>query len=202
MVKMTVWSWLWVLASRTSSAVRPKAVRPPGGRDPAGRLAPLHHRAGEGHRRGGGLDRERFAGERRLVEQQVALAQEGVGRDQVARAHVDHVPGDEAGGGLHLPAPITQHASLDRQAAAEQCQRAPGPALLREGQHRVEHEQGGDDGGLAAAAEEQLQEDGELQHPRHGGPELPEQVHPPPAALLGRGVRAVARQSGRGLGGG
>ena len=47
-----------------------------------------------------------------------------------------------------------------------------GPIFLHEAEDGVQDEQDGDDDGLGVLSEDQFQQEGDFQHPRHGRPEL------------------------------
>jgi len=86
------------------------------------------------------VDWHRFAGQRRLVDTQVArLQQPYVRRQAVAGSQQYHIPGHQLGGIEVLLAAIAQHHRVRRQQMPNRLQRFFRLALLNEADHHVDH---------------------------------------------------------------
>lgn len=142
------------------------------GDDDSGALPGEHERRRIGHagavaERGVGrhgalalLGRNRFAGERGLLDQQPARAdQTEIGRNAVSGLDHDDVAGHEVGHRYRDPAPVAQRGGLRRHELADRAQRLLGLAFLDMADDRVDQHHRGDDARI----------DGVAQHGRSDG---------------------------------
>ena len=179
--------------------------------DGAGRAA-LHGRAEEAEvlelqraliaRVTGGLeflDRERFAGEARLRDEEVPARQNAdVGRYHVAGTELDHVAGDDAVQWFLERAACAQDGRRDPDHGPQLLGRRVGPRLLREAQPDAKDDHGAhDDGGAGIARRDgDAGEDGEEKNERVQA--RPREEPEAPVALVGgHDVRAVFRKAAR-----
>ena len=102
-----------------------------------GHLAQPRDRAGIGDVADLLVDRQRFAGERRLVDAEIVAADElDVGRDDAAERERDEVAGNELAGGDILPRAVAHDPRLQRQPLLEQRDGVVGLELLPEADAR------------------------------------------------------------------
>ena len=143
-----------------------------GGGDGAGRLALPGNRAGVQGLTPALLDRDRFAGERGLIDDERALVDRGIGGNDITHADVDHVARHQLARRDLLPLPIAQHAGVDRQSLAEQRQRLLRLPFLEETDDDIEDQQEADDGRIEIACRKPREHDGRFEHPGDRSPEL------------------------------
>lgn len=103
--------------------------------------------------------RNRLPGQRRLLDTQVrGLEKSHIGGDAIARPDRHDVAGHD-GVGLDVdPIPVTADPRVERQHAADTCQRAFGPTLLDESDDRVDHGDSEDHGEVDPFAEDRLED--------------------------------------------
>lgn len=139
----------------------------------------------------------------RVHQQPVRDEHRPVRRDAVPAFEGQHVADDHLGAVDLLPAPVAHHRDLHGQERPEACRRLPGPALLEEGEHRVEHDHQRDGCAELGDAGHERQR---RCHPQHQCEEV-HQLRDQPAhgRALDRwreGVGAVSSEAGgRGCGG-
>ena len=109
-----------------------------------------------------------------------------------AGAQVHDVARNQLGRRHAAPLRVAQHPRIDLQLTAQQRQRVARAALLQPRRERIEREQESDHQRLLITAEQKLQRNHRLQHPRHRPPQPGRELTPPRGRLLGDRVRAVA----------
>ncbi len=117
----------------------------------------------------------RLAGEGGLVYAQLAAEQFHIRRDDVAGAHADDVAGNQLPCGNDLPVCLAQHARADLQAFPQRFDDAGGAALLREAQHRIDHQQRAHHSEVRVFSEHGRQDHDHFEHPCRHAPELAEE---------------------------
>ena len=137
-------------------------------------LAPAHHRAGIGGGFGACFDRHRFAGQHRLVQQQVAGEDAQIGRHDAAERELHDVAGHQVGGRGVDPGIVAAHPHARHQALLEQFEGGVATDFLHHGEADVKQQQRADHRRFQPLTDRQLQNDGGFQHPRHRRPEMPE----------------------------
>ena len=135
-------------------------------------LALLDDRAGVGHVARLLADREGFAGEGRLVDEQVVAAEQlDVGRHDVADAQLDDVAGHEVPGRNREEPPAAQGDDLGAQVLFQGPQGVQGPVLLEEIQTGVDEQHHADDAEVLPFPDHGREDPGGLDHPGDGAPE-------------------------------
>ncbi len=157
-----------------------------GGIDEGVALAPAQHRAREEHRPTAERDRQGLPGQCRLVDLERGVVQQpGVGGDDVAEAHPDHVPGHEITRRHPGPLAAAQRPGRAGEPLLERVDGVGRLVLLGERHPPVHHQQHGDDDGVRPVADQQREGQRGLDHPRDRRPEVPgeNQQRVPPALL-------------------
>ena len=170
-------------------------------RDDARGFSAPHQRAGVGGFALRDLDSGGFAGERRLIHQQRAVAHPHVGGHDAALAQMNQVVGHQFLRADGVPLAVAPHAGLDVELLPQQRQRLLGFALLQKTEHRVHHQQPGDDARLDPFAQEKLDDDGRFQQPRDRRPEPAEELAQRMRLFLAHGVGAELGEPRAGFGG-
>jgi hypothetical protein len=141
-----------------------------GGDDFGHRLAPPDQRAGIGCKTGPRLDRHGFASEHRLVDQNGAVDQPNVSRNDGAERQLDHVALHQFGRWQRFPDAVAPRRCGQRQAGFQRVECRLGAALLEKSQADIEQQENCDGGGFKIFAEPQLQQDRRFEHPRNRCP--------------------------------
>ena len=159
-------------------------------------LALLDDGAGVGRIAGLLADRQRLAGERRLIDAEVvALQQLAVRRHDVADVEAHDVAGNE-GLRLHfLPGAVAQRARLHRQRTLQRIEGVRSLVLLPEAENGVEHQQRRDDDEIAPVPHDQRHQRRRLDHPGDRSPEKAEEDGELALLFLFEGVRAVLAEA-------
>lgn len=143
---------------------------------------------------GSSLDRHRFAGEHRLVEQHIPFDQLGVRRDHAPKREFDHIPLNETRGWKRGPGPTAADGGGHCQARLQGLEGLLRATFLDQPDDRIEQEQAGDDRCLGIFAKHQLQYDRGFEHPRHRSPEFFQGTPPRMERGVGHGVGAKLRE--------
>jgi len=146
---------------------------------------------------GGLLHGQRFAGQRRFLDPQVAYLQQAqIGRHLVARGQQHDIAGHQfAGIDLH-PLAVAQDRGAGRQQLANAVERRRRLAFLDETDHRVDQHGGEDHRGIDPVAEQGGDHRGERHDVEQDVVKLPQEAYQRPARLdAGQLVGAVALQS-------
>ena len=114
----------------------------------------------------------RLAGQRRLIDAQLAVEELHVRRDEVAAAHAHDVAGHQLARGDRLPALVAQHARRDLEPPAKRLHRFGRVLLLEKAQQRIDEQQRDRDPEVRHLVQQQRQDGDELEHPRRQPPEL------------------------------
>jgi hypothetical protein len=105
-----------------------------------------------------------------LIEQDGAVDQTHISRDDRTQRQFYDIAANQSGGGDRAPRPISPHRCNQRQPRLESVQRGLRPALLDKAERGVEDQQKGDDAGLDIFAKADLEENCRLEHPRYRRP--------------------------------
>ena len=183
-------------------AVRPKKVLLPVVVTTPGHAALLGDAAGIGGVARPLRDRQRFAGQRGLIDAEIfAVDEEEVGRDDLAAGDADHVAGDELGGVDRRPRPVAQHPRLGGEALLQRLERVGGLVVLPEADGGVVEEEPADHEEIGPVAAEERDQRGRLDHPGQRTPEIAGELVPAALGVGLDGVPAIARKPGCRLGG-
>lgn len=149
-------------------------------------------------------DRDGFAGQQRLVDQQrVRLEQQGIGRDAVAFRQNDEVAPHHLGGRNAHGAAVAHDGGRGRAHVAQCLERALRAAFLEQGHAEQEHHHRQQDDALARFAQQQVEQGGADEQDEHRlARRLGGDGFPAPSRTVREAVLAVARQPPRGLGAG
>ncbi len=173
----------------------------PGGIDHADHFTLLGNGTGIHHLAQLAADRQRLAGERRLIDAEVvARDQLEVGRKNVAQTHAHHIAGHELRGVDLRPLAVALDTALERKLLFQRIERAAGLELLPETDARVEQQQQRDDDEIRPVPHQRRQQRGHFDHPRNRPPEIAQQAHEQADMLLRQAVGAALRQTLRGFG--
>ena len=174
----------------------------PGRRDLAHRFAAPHECPCKGRGPRGRLNGQGFAGEHRLVEQEVTIEQPDVGRDHDAERQSHDIPGDQLGGRGCGPGAVSPHGRGERQPRFQVQPRAACSAFPpgKNPRTALKSNRPSNNCRLDVLAENHLQDDRGFEHPGDGCPELA-QCHPERAGgCVRHGVGAELCQPTPGLG--
>jgi len=160
-------------------------------RDDGGRFAAPHHRPGKHRLAGRPGELARFAGERRLVDAQLALEQAQVRGYEVAGAQPHHVLPDQLARRGGAPGAVAQHAARHLQAPAQRRHGGGSAAFLEEGEDRIDDEQRSRHREIDVFVQHQRQHDDRLDHPGREAPELERKLAQRVPGRLGDLVRAL-----------
>ena len=166
-----------------------------GGDDLGHRFAPSDERTGIGLEVRAGLDGHGLAREHGVVDQDLSGEGANIGGHDGTERQLDHVPLDQFGRYQRLPCTVAKRRGRQGQASLQRVQGRLCTALLEEAQGRVENQQKCHRRGLDILPERQLQDDGRLQHPRDGRPELLQGPSDRTLDHLHDGIRPVGREA-------
>ncbi len=145
------------------------------------------------------LDRDRLAGEHRLIDEERPFNDPQIGRDDLAERKLHDVVGNEVRRCHVLPGAVALHACPQREALLEQRQRGIGARFLEHAEPDVKEQQRRDRNRFEMFADHDLQRDRRFEHPRHRRPEMVhdplDRVHP----LLVNAVRTELGEGARGF---
>ena len=140
-------------------------------------------------------NRQRFAGQRRLIDLDlVALEQPCVGRDDITEAQADDVAGDQFPGRRRHPFAVADHPGLDRQRGLQSRDGVARLTLFPEPDHRIGDEQQQDDEEIGPMPHDARQDHCRLDHPRDWAPEITEEFQEEIGLLLLNFVGSILRQ--------
>jgi hypothetical protein len=166
------------------------------GIDHADHLALLGDRAGIHHLAHLAADRQRLAGQRRLIDAEiVAIEQLDVRGQDVAQAHAHDVARHQLRGVDLQPLPVAFDPAFERELFLEGIERAARLVFLPETDCGVEQQQQDDDDEVRPMPHQRGQQRGHLDHPRNRPPEIAQQPHHQAEVLLGQAVGADLRQA-------
>ena len=142
-------------------------------------------------------DRQRLAGQRRLVDRGVvAPHQAQVGRNDHAEADLDDVARHQRRGRHRLPSAVAQRRRLRRQALFQRRQRVRRLAVLPEFEPGIEEQQGGDDGEVLPVADQRRDDGRRLDHVGDRADEVSDQLGEHALLTLEQRVGAVLARAG------
>src|SRR5579872_7137562 len=104
---------------------------------------------------------------------------------------MDHVARNQAGRSRRAPNAVAEHARCGRQSMPQELKRLAGAAFLHEADQSVDAKQHRDDRRLPVLSEQNLEQDGYLQHPWERSPEFLEKRKQQVAVPLGNLVRSI-----------
>ena len=138
---------------------------------------------------------QRLARQSGLIDlDRVARQQAGICRHDVAQAHANDVTRHQLARRRGDPFPIPLHPRLDRQPGLEGGDGVAGLVFLPEPDHGVGEQQDEDDREVRPVLGDRRQDDGSLDHPRDGAPEVGQELQERVVLLLLDLVRPVLRQ--------
>ena len=189
------------------AAIVPNSVGPAGGHHHCARAAGMHDRAHQGAagqlgqrrprraRIGALVDRQRLAGQHRLVAFEAGdLEQPNVGRDDVAEPQLDDVAGHQRGDVHRRRPPVTDHHCLVVDLRVQRLGGLLGPVLIDEPEPDRQGHDHADDHRVAALADEVGGGRGGEQQPQQRGAQLvPE--HRPEAGPGARRPRSAPHRA-------
>ena len=132
-------------------------------------------------------DRQRLAGECRLIDTQVfTVDQQEIGRHDLAAGDIHHIAGDKLGGVERLPGAVPQHARLGGKSLLERVKRVGGLVLLPEADDRVVDQQPRHHEEVRPVLPKQRDQCRRFDHPRQRAPEIRRELAP---SIFLRGLR-------------
>ena len=172
-----------------------------GGRDHAGHLALLRDRARIGVVAGLFVDRQRFAGQGRLIDGEIGAADQlQIGRDDVAELDQHDIARNQEPRLNVLPLAVAQHPRLQREALFEQRDGVVGLELLPEADPSVDEQHRQNNREVGPVPQQSRQHGRDLDHPGDRPPEEMGETLENTHVVLGKGVLAVLRKPPGGLG--
>jgi hypothetical protein len=141
-------------------------------------------------------DRQRLAGQRGLIDENVSLPEQAqVGRHDHAEADVRDVARHQGRGVDGLVFAVPQHRRVERKAFLQRGERVGGFDVLPEFQARVEQQKAGNDGEIVPAPEQGRHDRGGFDHVGHRTGEMLQDLPGETGLRLRQGVGPVLRQS-------
>ena len=156
-----------------------------------------HQRAGIGELADACFNRDRLAGQHRLIEDHRAFENAHIGGNDGGQRQLHDIVGDQECGRQLGPAPIAPGSGCEREPLFEQLQRGVGPAFLKGPECHVENQQRGDQSGFDALPHHELEDHRCFEHPRHRRPKMPQDPYEDMLVFFGDFVAAMLRQQPR-----
>jgi len=179
----------------------PEEGIPAGGGDHGDHLALLGDRAGVDGVADLLADRERFAGQRGLVDAEVfAVDQDAVGGNHIAQPDADHIARNHLRRIDFTPDAVAQDAGLESESFFQRVEGIAGLVLLPETDEGVEHQHKENDVEIVEIPRDQRKQRGGFDHPRNRPPEVLENLEERVALLLLQRIGAALGQPFPGLG--
>jgi hypothetical protein len=155
------------------------------------RLAAPNQRASKRLASRPGLDRQRLAGDHRLVEKDIAGDEAHIGGDDAAERQLHQIAWNQLRRGNVGPAAVAPHARGKREARFEGGDGRLSPPLVKESERGVEDQQHCDDARLDVLAEKELQHDRRFEEAGNRRHELAQDQAQRMDRRIGRRIRAA-----------
>ncbi len=161
-----------------------------GGRDHRSHFAHLGNGAGISGIADGLVDRQRLAGQGRLINAQIfTLDQLDIRRNDISETQENNITGHQLGRRNTAPDPVAQDSRLERQFFLERGNGIVGLEFFPESDAGIDQEHDGDDREIFPMPNHRRQHRGNLDHPWNRPPEIGQKFHDGLGAAFGKLVR-------------